>query len=233
MSKQAGQNSVSLVENQPFIDIRNARMEGVSIDATARDSANTPTTQLRRGLVVGYDSAGANYIDASDAAVDAHTYGSHTSAEAPDGDWDGTTIAFSVPGQGTFTHTWGSLGTSISNLATAILDINGTNAGAFVLASASGANLLLTAIRPGVTLSITPSLATAYAGGAAEATSDGALVKYGILLDPIVSMFGIDDAAEDKNATIVTANAIVRSSDLLELTTAAKIYFEANDIKLV
>ena len=233
MTKQAGQNSVSLVENQPFIDIRNARIEGVSIDSTAVDSTNTPTTQLRRGLTVGYDAAGGNYIDAGDAAVDAHTFGSHTSAEAPDGDWEATTLAVTVPGQGSVTHTWGSH-TTVTNLASAILDINGSAAvGSLIVASTSTTNILLTAVNPGVTLSIPPSLATAFAGGAAEATSTGALTKYGVLLDPIVSMFGIDDAVEDKNASIVTANAILRSSDVLELTTAARQYFEANNIELV
>lgn len=232
--KQARQNSVSLVENQPFIDDRNARVEGVSIDSTTRDSTNTPATQLRRGLVVGYDSAGLNYVDASDSAVDAHTKGTIDSAEAPDGDWDGETLTVAVVGLGTIAYTLGSE-TTITNLATAISDINDGPLGTLVFASNNGSgNLRLEAVKQGVVLSVTCSLATAYAAGAnTETTNAGTLNKYGILYDPIPSVLGIDDAAEDRNASIVTANAIVRESDLFELTTAAREYFEQNGIKLV
>jgi len=234
MSLQGGQESASLVENEPFIDDRNARVEGVSVDSTCVDSTNTPTTQLRRGLVVGYDSAGKNYVDANDSLVDAHTYSSLTSAEAPDGDWEGETILVTIPGQGSVTHTLGSH-TTVTNLASAILDINGSAAiGSLVQASASGANILLTAIQPGVVLEITPSLATAFAGGAAvQSNSSGSLNKFGILYDPIVSMLGFGGVVSDKKASIVTANAIVRESDLFELNSAARLAFAANGIRLV
>jgi hypothetical protein len=232
MSKTPAQSSVNLVENQPFIDIRNARHEEVTLDSTTIDATNTPTTQLRKGLVVGYDSAGANYLDAADAAVDAHTYGAVTSAEAPDGDWEAETLTIEVEGVGRIAYVSGSL-TTVSNIATCIADINNGPLGALVVASNSGGNLLLTAIKAGVTLSVTSSLATAYAAGAGVATtSAGALTKYGILATAIPSTLGINDTAEDRNVTIVSANAIVRSADLLGVTTAARQWFEANGIKL-
>lgn len=233
MSIQSGQNSVSLVENQPFIDLRNARIESVSIDPTTVDATNTPTTQLRRGLVLGYDSAGLNYVDAGDALVDAHTKGTIDSAEAPDGDWDATTLTVAVPGIGRIVYTLGSE-TAISNLATAIADINDGPLGTLVFASDNGSGLLrLQSVKEGATLSVKSSLATAYAAGAnVETTNTGSLTKYGILYDPIPSMLGIADSAADRNAAIVTANAIVRESDLLGLTTAAREYFAQNNIVL-
>lgn len=232
MSLTPAQTSVEYVENQPFLDIRNARQEAVTIDSTTIDSTNTPTTQLRKGLVVGYDSAGLNYVDAADAAVDAHTQGAITSAEAPDADWNGETLTVTVESQGTITaYVIGSHG-AVSNLATMITDINSGALGGLIFAADSGANIILTAVQPGVRLSVTCSLATAFAAGAGvETTSDGVLNKYGVLANGIPSMLGIADVAADRNATIVTAHAIVREADLLGLTTAARLWFNANGVQ--
>lgn len=234
MSKAAGQFSTSLVENDVFLDLRSATIEPCSIDSTAVDSTNSPTTQLRRGLVVGYDGAGLNFVDAADSTVDAHTFGAITSAEAPDSDWNGTTLTVEEVGVGKIAYVVGGVG-AVSNLATMLVDVNQGPLGALVVGSNNGSGLLtLTAIRPGVVLSVTSSLSTAYAAGAGvETTNAGALNKYGILLTPIASMLGISDSAEDKNASIVTANARVKSAGLLGMTTAARQWFDANNILIV
>lgn len=228
--KTPAQNSVTLTENEPFIDVRNARYEDVTIASDTIDTNNTPTTQLRKGLIVGEESAGT-FVDAADAGVTAHANAAITSAEAPDGDWEATTLTVEVIGAGRIAYTLGSL-TTVTNLATAIADINNGPLGALVFASNNGGGLLtLTAVKPGAVLSVTSSLATAYAAGAnTETTASPTFTKYGILAEMIPSMLGIDDAVEAKNAKIVTGNAVVLTSALLGLTTAARQYLAANGV---
>jgi len=43
---------------------------GVTIDSAARDSGNTPTTTLRKGLVLGKVTASGKYKEYDDAAID-------------------------------------------------------------------------------------------------------------------------------------------------------------------
>jgi hypothetical protein len=43
---------------------------GITIDKTARDASNTPTTTLRKGLVMGKITATGKYVQYSDAAQD-------------------------------------------------------------------------------------------------------------------------------------------------------------------
>lgn len=229
MSIQAGQESVSVSEPRPFLDIDSARIKPCTLHEDTRDSTNTPTTQLRRGLVVGYDSANDAYYDAGDAAVDAHEQAVVDSAEAPDSNWQGETLTVNVEGVGQIVHT---LDGSLTNLAGAIADINGNPVGAFVTASNDGSgNLRLTANSPGRRMTVASSLSTAYGG--ATLADDAALTTYGILYETIPSILDISGSAAKRNATIVIANAVVRESDLLELTQAARTYFERANIQLV
>lgn len=230
MSKTPAQNSVTLSENQPFLDIRYATIEEVTLASDVIDTDNTPTTQLRKGLVVGEESAGT-FVDAADAGVVAHANAAITSAEAPDGDWEAETLTVQVVGDGgPIVYTLGT-NTTVSNLATAIADINASSLSDLVVASSSGANLLITANKAGALLSVTCSLATAYAAGAGvETTAAATFTKYGILMTTIPSTLGIDSVAETRNASIVTRNARCRESDVLGLTTAARQWFEANGV---
>lgn len=230
MSDTVVPQSVSLVENEPFVDTRSAKRESVTLSASTVDSTNSPTTQLRRGLVVGYDAGTGYWIDAGDATVDADVQSYIDSAEAPYSGWQSTTLIITVPGEGTITHTWSG---SLANLSDAIADILNNPAGSLVTGSNNGSGLLrLTANKPGVRLSLTPSLATAYAAGAnTENTNDtGALTNFGILEDPIPSTLDNGGTAVAKRATIITRNAVVRRSKLLGLTTQALNYFLANNI---
>lgn len=229
MSIQAGQESVSVGQPRPFLDIDSARIKPCTLHEDTRDSTNTPTTQLRRGLVVGYDSGNDAYYDAGDAAVDAHEQAVIDSAEAPDSDWQGETITIDVEGVGQIVHT---VGGSVTNIATAITDINGSGAGAFVTASNDGSgNLRLTANSPGRRMTVASSLSTAYGGS--TLTDDADLTTYGILYETIPSVLDMSGSATKRNASIVIANAVVRESDLLELTQAARTYFERANIQLV
>jgi hypothetical protein len=47
-----------------------AILVGITIGSTARDGENTPTTTLRRGLVMGKITASGKYAQYSDAATD-------------------------------------------------------------------------------------------------------------------------------------------------------------------
>lgn len=226
MSLTPKQVSASVVESAPFIDIRNARSEACTLSADTVDGGNTPTTQLRRGLCVGYDGGTGDYIDAGDASVDTHDVAVVDSSEAPDGDWASQTLTVDIEGLGALTRT---LDAGISNLATAIADINNSALGAFVTASNNGAGRLrLTANKPFSRLSVSSGLSTAYGG--VTVSDDATPTKYGLLQHPIVSMLDPGGTAVKKNATIITANAIVREADVPNLTQAARQYFAANGV---
>lgn len=222
------QTSAQLVENQPFIDIRNARHEAVTLNSATVDSGNTPTTQLRKGLVVGERSDGA-FIDAEDATVVGNTAASITSAEAVDSDWVSKTLTASIPSEGlTVTVTAGGSDDTAAKYVTLLMA--DTNFAANFLAVALGSSLVITARRKGIRIEVSSNLSTAFA---ANASSTGTMTKYGILAASIPSMLGIADAATDHNASIITANAIVREANLLNLTAEARQYFAAKGIQLV
>ena len=222
------QTSAQLVENQPFIDIRNARHEAVTLQSATIDSTNTPTTQLRKGLVVGERSDGA-FIDAEDATVVANTVASITSAEAVDGDWVSKITTVSIPAEGlSVSITAGGSDDTAAKYVTLLMA--DTVFEANFLAVALGSNLVISARRKGIRIEVSSTLATAFA---ASANSTGVQTKYGILAASIPSMLGIADAATDHNASIITANAIVREANLLNLTASAREYFAATGIQLV
>lgn len=230
MSQTPAQSSVSMNERAPFQDIRSLFTEFVTLDAATRDPANSPTTQLRRGLVVGKLASG-KFIDAGNASPPAaHSASSVTSIAAPGASWQTETLSITVPGLGTIVHTFAA---SVTNLATAIADILANPAGSLVTPSDNGGGLLkLTANKPGVTLAVTSSDPGAFeaVGGVEVSDSSGELTVYGILRDGIPSMLGIADAAEDKNAHIATKRFVARESDIDNMTAQARQWFEANGV---
>lgn len=236
MSKTPAQNSVELVENQPFIDIRSARFEEVTIDSVARDDNNTPTTQLRKGLVLGESGSDAGkFVDAADATVQANAAAYIDSAEAPDGDWEGETITIEVEGEGVLASYTLGTNTTVSNLATLIQDLEaepGVNALVRIANNGSGA-ARFTALDQTARLIITCSLATAFDAAANAAnTASPTVTKYVVLAETIRSILGIDDSAEDRNASVVSANAILSEDDLLSLTQDARDYFRKVNLQL-
>jgi len=232
MATVPGQISGELVTNEPFVEVRNAQAEDVTLDSATVDSGNSPTTQLRRGLVVGYDSANLNYVGAEAAAVDAHVAALADSAEAPDVNWQAQTLTITMSDGFTHTHTLGS-NTTITNLATAITDINTDPVLASrVVASDDGGGLLrLTATDVTATLAVSSSLATAYGG--VTVTGQPTLNKYGIMSTPIPSTIGLTGAAEAQQVGIFTGRMVVDASLCFELTAAARIFFEANGVVFV
>lgn len=221
----------NLAENEPFINTTGGRPFGITMNSASVDSANTPTTQLRRGLVVGFDSATGAYFNASNAAVDAHVKASVDSAEAPDGDWEATTLTVALTGIGALTHVMGS-NTTVTNLATAIADINADPALApYIIASDNGSGLLrITAVQDGVDIEVSSSLSTAYGG--VTVSGSATLTTYGILMDPVVSMRGINDDLVDRRAQAYIGRVVAKEDRLFDLTLAAKTYFEKAGIIL-
>jgi len=229
MSKGAGQFSVSLVENQPFIDIRNARQESATLNSATRDDSNSPTTQLRRGVVVG-ETGNGDWVDALDGTVQANVAPNLASDEAPDTDWQSTTITAQIIDLGVTVAV--ILGAADDTIAEVVAALNGDSgfAAYFIAADDGGGLLEITSRSSCVTLFVNSSLATAF--GAPGKSSTGACTRYGILLESVPSMLGLDDSAEIKNVALITANAIVRESDLLALTNDARVYFNKSNIQL-
>jgi len=230
MATVPGQISGELVTNEPFIEVRNAQAEDVTLNAATVDSGNSPTTQLRRGLVIGYDGGNLDFVGAAAAAVDAHVAAFADSAEAPDADWASETLTIELSGG--FTHTI-TLDAGITNLATAITDINTDAAlGSVVVASDDGGGLLrLTPTNVTQTIAVSSSLATAYGG--VTVTGSPTLTKYGIMSTPIPSTIGLTGAAEAQQVGMFTGRMVVDASLCFELTAAARIYFEANGVVFV
>lgn len=229
MSLTAAQTGVNFTQNEPFLDIRDAIMEAATIHSTTIDADNTPTTQLRRGLVLGYDSASLKFVDAADALVDANTQAVVTASETADTDWDGETITVQEPEFGNSVTV--TLAGSDDTDAEVVTALNANHLfTSFATASVSGSRVVITAHKYGTRLEVTSSLSTAF--GASGTTSTGTKTKHGILLDPIPSMLGIADAAIDRRATIVTGNAVVMSANLLGITDAARQWFRDNNIIL-
>jgi hypothetical protein len=231
MSQTPSQSNVTFNRRMAFQDIRSLFAENITLNSITVDPLNTPTTQLRAGLVVGQRADGT-YVDAADATVVAHTSSAITSLVAPVAGWQGETLTATVPGLGTITHTFAA---SVTNIATAIADVTANPVGGLVSPANSAGNLQLTANKPGVLLSITCSLAGAFeaVGGVEITNNTGALTIYGILRDGIPSMIGIADVVEDKNAHIATKRFVAISSAIDNLTTAARQYFDANGVTFI
>lgn len=233
MSIIPGAVTSDLVERVAFGKIINARTRSATIHSATVDDGNTPTTQLRRGLIVGKRSDG-KFINAEAASVVAHTKSRVDSLEAPDGDWASETLTVSVEGLGSVTFTMDS---GITNLATFLADFNASNASVFATASNDGSGKArITANKAGVAISVQSSLAGAFNADADTDTSDssGALTEYGCLQDPIPDMT-VNGTATDHQATILTRDFDLLSVDVEadNLTIAAREYFEANNVKLV
>jgi len=64
-----------VVENNPFLDTKNSFKEGATLADSVVDAGNSPTTQLRAGLVVGKNIATGLWHEASDAAADSGQFG--------------------------------------------------------------------------------------------------------------------------------------------------------------
>ena len=219
MSTTPTQNAAEIVENEPFIDTRNATREAVTLSEDTVDAGNSPTTQLRRGLVLGYDGGLDLWIDAGDATVDAHEQAVVTSVEAPDADWQSMVLTVTIDGVD-YEVTAGGGDDTIGEFVTLIND--SPVLAPHVIASDSGGDdfLVITSRKSGVRMTVTADLASAF--GAAGLTDTAEYTKFGILADPVASMLGIDGAVEKKRATVITANAVVRGSRLFQMTGAAR-----------
>jgi hypothetical protein len=227
--KTPAQSSVSLVENQPFVDIRNARQEEVTLDSTTRDDGNTPTSQLRKGLIVAQLASG-KFIDAADGSAPANVAAFVDSSEAADGDWPLTTITSKLPKLGVSVSVTLGGADNTSALVVAALNADPSFRNYF-LASVQGVLVRITALLKGQRLQVTSSLATAF--GASGQSSNGTFTKHGILASTIPSLLGIADAAEDRNATVITENAIVREANLFGLSEDGRLWFAQHGIQLV
>jgi hypothetical protein len=228
MSKTPDQTSATLVENQPFLDIRNARIEAATLDSLTRDDANTITTQLRKGLVVGESGSDAGkYVDAGDATVQTNVAANVSALETADSGWQSATITASIAEEGVSVTV--TLGGADDTDAEVVIALNANEAfNAHFIATAPSGVVLITAIRTGPAIKVISSLATAY--GAAGVSGSPTLTKYGLLMETVRSILGIDDAAEDRNVAIITANAIIREDNVPNLTDAARLWFARNGV---
>lgn len=233
MSKTPTANIATRSERWPFLEHRAATLRAATLHADTIDASNTPTTQLRPGLVVAKRAADDKFIDAADASVQANAAAAARSLEAPDGDWSDEDITVTVPELGLEVTV--TLGTISGGVGDAVADLNADAAFAAHFVASADTQLLITARRDDVAINvIAPALASAY--GAAGVDAEPTITEHGILFTPAVdSMLGIDGAAEDRNVTILTANATVRESDLTAagLTNAALLWFRRNNIRLV
>lgn len=224
MSHTAAAVVATRYERDPFIDARSAIKRGATLHADTVDVDNTPTTQLRPGLVVGERSDG-KFIDADDASVQAETAPAVDSLEAPDGGWTGAVVTASIPALGIDVSV--TLGT-IANVGDAVTDLNDDEGFSAHFVASADTVLVITARYLGVRMVVTSDFADAY--GAGGVASTGTQTEYGILFTRVDSTRDIDDTVRDKRATLVTANAKVDTSKLTSLTTAARRVLARNGI---
>ena len=226
MTLPVNPEAASIVQNEPFIDTRNARREAVTLNSATVDSGNSPTTQLRKGLVVGRDSGTDTWYNASNAAVDANTPAFVDSDEAPDSDWDTTTTTLVNDGK-TYTFTYAS----VTNLADAIAELEADPeiANSFDFANDGSGNLRITSKEAGTRLSVSSDLASAYGGVTVVSTDE--FNAFGILEETIVSTLDINGTATKRRATVITRNAVVRGSLLLDMTDEARETLKAQNIQ--
>lgn len=232
MSFTPASESLSVSRGTPFEHLHGAQFEVVTLDSVTRDDTNTPTTNLRPGLVVGESSADAGkFVDAADATVQASAVAYVDSDEAPDTDWDGEDITVAAPELGVeVTVTLGGADDTLAEVIAA-LEADPTFSAHFTASDAGGGELRIAAQRKGVRIEVTSTLASAF--GADGKTSEGTLTRFGILRDGVLSMLDIADTAADRNASAVVANARVYESRLYSLTNDARLWFARNGIILV
>jgi hypothetical protein len=231
MSLTPTANSATFDQQDPFIRTDEATIEELTLNAATRDSGATPTTQLRRGLVVGA-AADGTYYDGASANVVANVAAVVLSSEAPGAGWQSATITAAIPGIG-FAATV-ALGAADDTIAEVVAALNADAAFAshFVAADSGAADLVqITCLLTGHRILITSSLSTAF--GASGTADSGTLTKHGVLREPIRSILGPDDTGRSVNASVVVRNCTVKESLLTGLTEDARRYFETVGIKLV
>ena len=230
MSLPVQQKAVTYPGQKPFIDTRNAIRKDVTLNSATVDSGNTPTTILRKGLVVGLETSAKTWIDASDALVNANLGATVSSLEAPDADWQSITITSTQSGGGHYSQV--ALGAADDTIAEVVIAMDAdANQNLFYSHADSGAGDLLniTTLETGgdAYISVTSSLATAFA--AAGTTAFGSWGQFGIV-DEVIDMLGIDGSVEAKHVNIITGNCVVDESKLTSLTDDAKRALAANGV---
>lgn len=228
MSLTPAAQSVDYPGRKPFLNTNSARRKEVTLDAATVDSGNSPTTILRRGLVLAKTSGG-DWIDAADATANENEAATVDSLEPPDSDWTGKILTFILNDEESFTVTLGT----ITDLNSAIADLNADLAfyANFIAEDDGSGNLRVKTRRKGADqyLSVAANLSTAYGGVAV--TDRGSYGEFGVLEEP-VDMLDISGAAAAKNGLVVTHNATVDENRLTSLTEGARVALAANGFKL-
>lgn len=219
-----------VVANEPFIGFSEDSRRAVTLAAATVDGGNSPTTQLRRGLVLGYDIGADVWLHASHADVDVSAAAAITAAETADADWASKTFTAALPEIGVSVTVTSGAGDDDDTKIATVLNGDAQFANFFV-ASVVATRVVITANRTGLLLTVASSLTTAFAAGASNAPVKG---KYAVLDDAIASMRDFTGGATaKKRASARTRNFTAKESLLLGITADARQYFRENGIILV
>ena len=229
MSLTPTAREINFPGRKPFINTIGAGRDEVTLDANTVDSGNTPTTVLRRGLVVAKKTGLNDWIDAADALANVNTVASLLSDIDVDGTWTGETITVTLNG-GHFVSfaivgaTAAALKAELEAVAEFAANYTATVVGSAIRidSRAKGADQLL---------EVTVTTIDAYGNGAGAAGSAfGAFGEFGIT-ENVVDMIAIDGQAQPMNATIVKSNARVLTDRLTSLTNGARRALEFAGVK--
>lgn len=230
MSLTPNAQEINFPGRKPFLDTRNAGRKEITMDAATVDSGNTPTSVLRRGLVVAKKTGLEDYIDADDVLANANLVASALSAIDVDGTWTGETITVHLNGGQELVSfaivgaTAAALKAELEAVAAFAANYTATVVGSAIRidSRATGADQLLHA---------DVTTIDAYGAGAGVGTDVfGSYGEFGIT-EEVVDMTSISGSTVAKNATIVYTNARVDLARVTSLTVEARRALEYNGFK--
>ena len=212
--------TVSLPDRPIYIDggtHASGFKKSVTVDSTTVDSANSPTTLLRPGLVVGIGTGNVFY-DASDSASTKGLPATHTGS--------GTTFpassafVFALQGGANITITGASSDNTVAEYVT-LLNAN-EQFNSTLIAVASGSNIKISSVLNGPLAQFT--IVSAPSGwGLTAATYTGSAGEYGVLEDYVDMLDGSGVASDMINVTIAQRGRF-DESQLLDLTDDARTF---------
>jgi len=215
---------------KPFIDTIGATFTERTLAAATVDAGNTPTSVLRRGLVLAKKAAAEDWIDAADALANENGVAEALSTIDVDGTWTGETITLMLNDSHLVT-----IASIVGNSAAALkgeleaLPVFAANYTATVVGSA----IQIDSRQKGGDVRLSAQLSTldAFGGGAGVAVVfEGTWGEFGILVN-VVSMPAIDGDAAEMNGSLVEGGGVVIETRLQGLTADIKKALQAKGMR--